>query len=255
MGDEDGAATGSDGQAPRNHEDPPASDRADGDDGQEGGSPADFPPERYRGLQRQLSAAERRAQDAETQRQQLEERLANSADSDILRSVMAELQQADPDRAVSVAGQVENQQLRRRLEALEARENQDRIQSYIRETIERNNEELREVAKALGADPDHTKIDYGADDEAINLRMRKVRESVLALRPRNPSKPRDSEGNEVGRDGAGTHNIQPAQRPPADKGPKHFTDAEITAQRMKFGRTRSAEDRAKLMEMVTAATA
>lgn len=247
MGTEDGAATGED-QAPHN------SDQAGSDSGE---NPADFPPERYRGIQRQLSAAERRVQEAEARAKQLEDQLKDSTSTSMLEAVLTELQKADPDKAADVAGKLETQALRDRLNRIEQERETERQQvelnKMFQEAIARNMEELRETARAMGADPDSSRIDYGEDNEPIHARIRKVRESVLALRPRNPAKPQDESGNEVPRDGAGTHNTQTGTRTVADEGPRFYSDAEINAQRLAYGKSRSAADAAKLREMLASA--
>ena len=225
-----GSVTGSDAQTP-NANGVADQNQSTGAQGA-GGSPADqFPDERYKGIQRQLSGAEARNQQLE---RELQEARQNTSGDGLAAALLEELRQANPERASEAAREIEIAQLRQR-EAQRQRQDQEReFQTVIQRANEANMAELRELASDLGVQANDAGIDYGSDNEPIAARIAKVRASTKAIKARNnvqnPVTPAPAEGQQAGNqqrsatDGT-AHSTQPGSSPtPSDDTPPTMAD-------------------------------
>ncbi len=198
-------------------------------------TPPALPDEAYKGMQRNLEREKARVRELEAQLQQVASTPTSENDAKIVSALLTEIAQSNPERANQLATAyqgyrlaAENQQLRNR----QANEEQERI---YREAQERNTRELRETARAFGADPDSPLIDYGdADNESIAERLARVRVSATAAAANAQVVTPPDRSQAAGT----THNTQPGSPPaPPSANRNVVTDEMLQAANDKYART------------------
>lgn len=162
----------------------------------------DLTPEAFKGLQRRLSAKDRENAELRRQVEDIARRNQSGGLSDpntlaLIRPLLQKLNETDPEFARQYAAQLRDQMLERENQELKARlSNQDQIRE-AEEAERRNMNELRALARDLGANPDSPLIDYGDSTMWIHERMSLVRETAKeAAKPVNtPATPAPTVSN------------------------------------------------------------
>lgn len=151
-------------------------------------------PEAYKGLQRRLN---QRDEEVKSLQRQIEElRQANQSgrglDTNAIKAlvtpILQDIAQDDPQRARALAQQIAAQMQQQELQQYREHERAREQERALADAEARNMEELRAIAKDMGADPDSDLIDYGGPTQYLSDRIKKVRETAReAIKPVEPS--------------------------------------------------------------------
>lgn len=165
-----------------------------------------MPDEAYKGMQRALEREKARSRELETRLQQAVTAPVDTNSAQVVNALLTEIARDNPERAQALAQSYHAYRLAAENEALRNQQGMQEQERLYREAQERNMQELRATAAALGADPNSPLIDYGdPDNDSIAERLSKVRSSAAAaLKPATPVTPPVREA---------THNTQPGTPP------------------------------------------
>lgn len=213
------------------------------------------PDERYKGMQRELQKANDRARQLEGQLQQAQASAgtAGAPDNAAIIALLRELAATGPEgqaRAQQLALQIQSAQERAELERLRNQQAFSENAARIHELQTSNMEELKAIARDMGADPDSGIIDYGTDTEPLYERMRKVRESAkAAVKPAAPAPV--NEAAQAAPANA-SHNTQPGIAPAPQAKRTAVTADDVEVAMAAYSRNPTKENMAKLDEVTDA---
>lgn len=167
------------------------------DTGEDESSARTMPDEAYKGLQRRLAREQKQRAELEAELSRHRSAAAgnqtgNGIDPTIVAGLLQEVQKHDPERARALALAVQQRALQQENEALKGARLTESQEAMLRQTVQRNDEALRNLAEDLGVNPEHPDIDYGGNMEPIWERIEKVRETAKAIIKRQGTAKRKS---------------------------------------------------------------
>ena len=207
----------------------------------------EFPPERYKGLQRLLDRAQKDNANKDEAIRDLQEQAnvvpqATNVDATTLDALKM-LHEHDPEGAKALATRVAMDKVRSENEELKRREQSRAQEAYIQDVLQKNLEQLRAMAGLAEVDPNSDMLDYGRDDEPIYERMEKLNRSINEAKVTAVPQHSSQRGtNEV-------HETQPGT--PARDPEKASWDEHAAASR-RFAQNPSPANRLALLKQQTA---
>jgi hypothetical protein len=200
-------------------------------------------------MQRHLDRQKQENANLQRQIRELQSQPATAYTEQSVMRLLRALHEKDPAAAMAMATELRAQANDSELQTLRNRESQRAQEAQIREVEAQNLSELRETAKALGANPDSPLIDYGDPSMFLHERMALVRST--ASKAKAPAEPVTTPT----RTPAQTHNAQPGVPPTPRRGTAKVTEADYAAALSAHQRKPSAATRAKMEELRNALTA
>lgn len=201
------------------------------------------PDEAYKGLQRELAKRDKRLRELEAQVQQAASRPLDPGYAQVVPALIQQIAEYDPERAANIRAGYERWQMAQENQTLRTQLQRDEEEKVFAEASERNFQELRAIAAALGADPDSPSIDYGDDGEWLAERIAKVRASATASRaaaaPVTPPARNSADGT--------AHNTQPGTPPPApSRNAPAVTDADVAKAQAEYSYAHQSGNRERI---------
>lgn len=197
-----------------------------------------MPDEAYKGIQRTLEREKQRVRELEAQLSQAASQPADAQSAQIVAALIQEVGRHDPDRAQALYNAYQSYRLAAENQALRTRQDTENQERIYREAQERNDRELRETARAFGADPDSPLIDYGnPETESIAERLARVRASAMIAAKQAPTVTPPARTAIDGQ-----HNTQAgappsAPRPAGQSVPLEELERQVSAAQDKYART------------------